>query len=96
MSPLYYNIPFDSQYTLDTALKDDIDELWHKDKEQLEQILDAELKEAEWVNHELHSRKRKIIHTIQTTKRKRMEMQEELSQYYKSGCKQHIADGDYF
>ena len=61
MSPLYYNIPFDSQYTLDTALKDDIDELWHKDIEQLEQILDAELKEAERVNHELHSRKRKII-----------------------------------
>ena len=59
MSPLYYNIPFDSQYNLDTALKDDIDELWHKDIEQLEQILDAELKEAEWVNHELHSRKKK-------------------------------------
>ena len=93
---MYYNIPFDSQYTLDTALKDDIDELWHKDIEQLEQILDAELKEAERVNHELHSRKRKIIHTIQTTKRKRMEMQEELLHYYKSGCKQHIADGNYF
>ena len=96
MSPLYYNIPFDSQYTLDTALKGDIDELWHKDIEQLEQILDAELKEAERVNHELHSQKRKIIHTIQTTKRKRMKMQEELSHYYKSGCKQHIADGNYF
>ena len=54
-SYLYYNIPLDSQYTLDTAVKDDIDELWHEDIEQLEQILDAELKETEWVNHELHS-----------------------------------------
>ena len=96
MSPLYYNIPFDSQYTLDTALKDDIDELWHNDIEQLEQILDAELKETEQVNHELHSREGEIIHTIQTTKRKHMEMQEELSQYYKSGYKLHIADGNYF
>ena len=85
----------DSPYTLDTAVKDDIDELWHNDIEQLEQILDAELKETEQVNHELDSRKREIIHEIQTTKRKHMEMQEELLQY-KSGCKQHIADGNYF
>ena len=58
LSYLYYNIPLDSQYTLDTAVTDDIDELWHEDIEQLEQILDVELKETEWVNHELHSQKR--------------------------------------
>ena len=74
LSSLYYNIPLDSQYTLDTAVKDDIDELWHEDIEQLEQILDAELKETEQVNHELHSQKREIIHKIQTTERKHMEM----------------------
>ena len=52
----------DSQYTLDTVVKDDIDELWHEDIEQLEQILHAELKETEQINHELHSQKREIIH----------------------------------
>ena len=51
-----------------------------------------ELKEMERVCHELEKAKKGIILKIQQFRRKHMEIQEELSQY-KSGSKQHIADG---
>ena len=88
----YFLVFLYSTYYLHVTVSDDIDELCHQDIEQLKKRLDEELKEMEWVCHELEKAKKEIIHKIQQFKRKCMEIQEELSQY-KSGSKQHIANG---
>ena len=73
----------------------EIDELLLHSMDQLNQILQEEMKETERVHQELiEAKKKEIIHQIQATRTKCRELQRELSQKM-SGYTVTVSDGIY-
>ena len=73
-------------------VNDEINELLLHDADQLNKILEQELRETERVHQELINVKRHIIHQIQATRKKHQELQIELCKLYTFGDRQNKAD----
>ena len=74
-------------------MTDEMDELLLHNTDQLNQILEQDMRETERVHQELiEAKKKEIIHQIQATRTKHRELQRELSQHM-SGQTLTVPDG---
>ena len=74
-------------------IDDEINELLLHDADQLNEILEQELRETERVHQELIDAKRNIIHQIQATRKKHQEIQRELHKYASGDRQNKVYDG---
>ena len=74
-------------------INDEINELLLHDADQLNEILEWELRETERVHQELIDAKRNIIHQIQATRKKHQEIQRELRKYVSVDRQNKVDDG---
>ena len=74
-------------------INDEINELLLHDADQLNEILEQELRETERVHQELIDAKRNIIHQIQAMRKKHQEIQRELCKYASGDRQNKVDDG---
>ena len=74
-------------------INDEINELLLHDADQLNEILEWELRETERVHQELIDAKRNIIHQIQAMRKKHQEIQRELHKYASGDRQNKVDDG---